>query len=223
MRSLLLPSLALAFLASTTHADELAATDAKPASVVATKDVPTRFALAVNFPSGWIDGKSIGASAYVGLTDHLALRLNVASYRYGTPLAAEIVAGLISGDGPEGSYGGRILDLGVGVVHYSRGLWDGFTLEAGALRRGRDTYSRDDYAGYARIDTTTAAYAGRALIGWSWLIKERVFIAAALGGSAGIETGTEKTENDRGEMMKTNKVDRSDVSLEGYLRFGGAF
>ena len=35
--------------------------------------------------------------------------------------------------------------------------------------------------------------------------------------------GNRGSENSSGEMMKTTAVDRSDVSFEGYLRFGGAF
>ncbi len=221
MRSLLLPLTTLAVLTSAARADERVTTDARPASVVETS--PTRFALAINLPTGWIDAKSIGASGYVGITDHDAIRLNVASYKYGPSVAAEAIAGLLAGDGPEGSSGGRILDLGVGLVHYSRGLWDGFTMEAGALRRARNTFSRDDFAQYQSIDTDTTTYAGRALFGWSWLIQKRVFIAAAIGGSAGIETGSEVTANSSGEMTTTRPVDRSDVSFEGYLRFGGAF
>lgn len=223
MRNLLLPLTILALLTSAAHAEELVATAAKRSSVVETKVSASRFAFATNLPVGWIDAKSIGASAYVGVTDHVAVRLNVASYKYDSSKAAEIAAGLFGGDGPEGSDGGRITDLGVGIVQYSRGLWDGFTMEAGALRRARDTFSHDEFAQYASVDTDTTTYAGRALFGWSWLVQKRVFIAAAIGGSAGIETGTEVTANSSGEMKMTSAVDRSDLALEGYLRFGGAF
>lgn len=223
MRSLVLPSLALALLASTARADELAATDAKPASVVTTTTAAPRFAFAANLPIGWVDAKSIGASAYVGVSDRVAIRLNVASYKYGGWKTQEIIGGLLSGDGPDGSIGGRITDVGVGIVHYSRGLWDGFTVEAGALRRARDTFSRDAYASDEFVDTDTATYAGRALFGWSFLIKNRVFIAAAAGVSAGLESGSEVVQKTSGAMMTTRPVDRADVSLEGYLRVGGAF
>jgi hypothetical protein len=222
MRSLVLPTLALSLLASTARADELVATDAKPASVVETKPAP-RFALAVNFPLGWIGARSIGGSFYAGVSNNDAIRVNVASYENTASAVGEIIGIAAGGDGDEADRSGRTLDLGVGIVHYSRALWDGFTMEAGALRRARDIRVTDDFASSYSVATDTTTYAGRALFGWSWLIQKRVFIAAAIGGSAGIETGTEKTENDLGEMMKTNKVDRSDVSFEGYLRFGGAF
>lgn len=223
MRSLLLPSLALAYLASTAHADELAATEAKPASVVETRDAPRRFALAVNLPLGWIDGRSVGGSFYAGVSNTDAIRVNIASYANTASVVGELISAATNGDGEESVRSGRTLDVGVGLVHYARALWDGFTLEAGALRRARDIGITSEFASSYRVSTDTTTYAGRALIGWSWLIQKRVFIAAAIGGSAGIETGTEKTENDRGEMMKTTKVDRSDVSFEGYLRFGSAF
>ncbi len=223
MRSLLLPSIALAVLASAAHADELAATDAKPASVVQTMDAPRRFALAVNLPLGWIGGRSVSGSFYAGISNTDAIRVNVASYANTASVVGELIDAALGGDGEEATRSGRTLDLGVGLVHYSRALWDGFTLEAGALRRARNIGITSEFASSYRVSTDTTTYAGRALIGWSWLIQKRVFVAAAVGGSAGIETGTENSENDRGEMMKTTKVDRSDVSFEGYLRFGGAF
>lgn len=236
MRSLLLPSLAIAALTSAAHADERvtprapiapnagsnAATPSAQKAVSATEPAP-RLAIAVNSPFGWIGGNSLGASVYAGITSHVAIRANVASYAGGPSVLGEVISAAAGGDGDEAEHSGRVLDLGVGVVHYSRGLWDGFTLEAGALRRGRDLVVVDDFAPAYRTSTDTVTYAGRALIGWSWLIHQRAFIAVAIGASAGIETGTETTENERGEMKKSQSVDRSDVSLESYLRFGGAF
>lgn len=230
MRSLLVPSFALALLASAAHADERVTTGAlmdpnadSDAAPAPTAEPAPRFAIAVNAPIGWIDGKSLGASVYVGVANKVAIRANVASYGGGPPLVGDLISIAAGGDGDEAQHSGRVLDLGVGVVHYSRGLWDGFTLEAGALRRARDLAVVDDFATAYRTSTDTVTYAGRALLGWSWLIKQRVFIAVAIGGSVGIETGTETTENERGEMKKSQSVDRSDVSLESYLRFGGAF
>lgn len=213
MRSLVLPTLALALAASVAHADELAATDAKPAAVVETTP---RFAIAVNFPYGWIGGKSLAGSVYAGVTDHVAIRANVASYEAG----ASATGGIFGG---EAEYSGRTLDLGVGVVHYSNGLWDGFTMEGGLLRRARDVRVTDQFAAAYATSTDSATYGVRALFGWSFLIKKRMFIAAAIGGSAGIERGTETTENDRGMMTSKADVDRSDIAVESYLRFGGAF
>ncbi len=221
MRSLVLPSAALLLLASTARADERVATDAKPASVIET--APPRFAIAVNFPLGWVGGKSVAGSAYVGVSQHDAIRLNVARYENTASAVGEIIAVAAGGDGDEAERSGRTLDVGVGIVHYSRALWDGFTLEAGALRRARDIRVTDTNASPAVVATDTTTYGCRALVGWSWLVHKHVFIATAVGGSAGIETGSEYTENYTGGMMKTSKVDRTDVSFEGYLRFGGAF
>jgi hypothetical protein len=213
MRSLVLPSLAVALLASTAHADELAASEVKPASA---GETTPRFAIAVNFPYGWLGGKSLAGSFYAGVTDHLAIRANVASYEAGSSATGGLFAG-------EAEYSGRTLDLGVGAIHYSNGLWDGFTMEGGVLRRARDVRVTDQYAAAYTTSTDTATYGVRALFGWSFLIKNRVFIAAAVGGSAGVERGTETTENERGEMKTSQDVDRSDISFEGYVRFGAAF
>lgn len=217
MRALLLP---LLLLATTAHADERV-TDEAPAPPAPAKT--PRFAVAVNSPLSWIGGKSVGGSVYAGLTDHLAIRANVASYEATASFLAELVGAAAGGDGDEAERSGRTLDLGVGVIHYSRGLWNGFTMEAGALRRARDIRVTDEFAAAYRTSTETTTYGGRALLGWSWLVHPHAFMAVAVGGSAGIETGTETTENERGEMKTTKPVDRSDVSFEGYVRFGGAF
>lgn len=219
MRSPLLPSLALIVSASIAHADERVTTATK----IATTAPTPRFALAVNSPLGWIGGESIGISAYAGITKNVAIRANVASYVGRASTIGDAVRIAIAAD-DEGAYeSGRVLDVGVGVVHYSRGLWDGFTVEGGVLRRDRDVVVTDEFASAYKTSTDTAAYAGRALFGWSWLIKKRVFIAAAIGGAVGVEAGTETTENERGQMKKTHDVDRSYASFEGYLRLGGAF
>lgn len=151
------------------------------------------------------------------------IRANVASYVGRASTIGDAIRIAVAAD-DEGVYqSGRVLDVGVGVVHYSRGLWDGFTVEAGLLRRGRDVVVTDEFAEAYKTSTDTATYAARALFGRSWLIKNRVFIAAAIGGSAGVETGTETTENENGQRKMTQHVDRRDVSFEGYLRLGGAF
>lgn len=180
-------------------------------------------AVGVNFPAGWLGGKSVAASLYVGVTSTDAIRANFARYENTASLVGDVLSVASGGDGSEASHGGHITDLSVGLVHYSRALWDGLTLEAGALRRARDTQVFDDFASPASVDTTSTTYAGRALIGWSWLVHQHLFISFAVGGSVGIERGTERTANGLGQMQETVKVDRSAASPEAYLRFGGAF
>src|SRR5438105_1891021 len=110
-------------------------------------------AVAVNLPVGWIRGQSLGASAYVQLTRHLAARANVARYdqEWSEPGFEDI------------THGGRILDLGLGVVWYPRRLWNGPTVELGVLDRRRDISYFPESTDVTATHTTTVA--GRALVG----------------------------------------------------------
>lgn len=174
-------------------------------------------AVAVNAPSGWVDAGSIAGSAYVGLSEHQALRLNVATYAYGTSAAMEaFIAALGAED--EASRSGRFVDLGAGWMYFSDRLWSGFSVELGVLGRSTDARVADDNASPQVVHTTTRTVAGRALVGWSWLLYDRAFIAVAAGLSAGYERGTET-----GDAMSTRPVGRASVNAEGYLRFGFAF
>jgi hypothetical protein len=92
---------------------------------------------------------------------------------------------------------GSIIDLGVGWVWYLGKRWESATLELGAVRRERDVRSAaglrrvcgGSAAGLRRVsggsepDVTTRSttYAGRVMLGWSWLIRRRVFIAVLAG------------------------------------------
>jgi len=174
-----------------------------------------RVALGLNAPWGWFNG-SIGVSAYVGLGHHYAIRANVTRYRNAGPLA-------FPEDLP--TYTGKILDVGVAWVWYPRQLWDGFMLEVGANRRGRDI-SVEDSDAELLVRTQSTAYAGRLMIGWSWLVTRHMFIAVAAGVSEGSEAGHET----RTTMVcpvyaksTTTAVDRLEVNAEAYLRFGVAF
>jgi len=225
---------ALTTLASLTHAsvaDELhlaAARTPVPAESPTTRFDPTTavsvpVAIAVNSPLGWIDGNSVAGSFYVGLSRHLALRANVATYKHTGAAGAALAA--VFGAEDEGSYSGRTTDVGIGTVYYSRGLWDGFTAELGANRRAKDAVrTSDENASPAVLTTNTQTYAARALIGWSWLIEKRVFFAVAAGASTGYETGRETSGgSDPRSMSTTVDVSRQSTALEGYLRIGGAF
>ncbi|MGE0550827.1 MAG: hypothetical protein AB7O24_26910 [Kofleriaceae bacterium] len=166
------------------------------------------FAVGTNFPLWWQDNASVGASLMVGFADRHAIRGNVMSHK--------ATGGLFS----EASYRGRITDVGFGWMYFPRRLWSGFSFEAGALVRNRD-YLRDDLNDSPQIlDTRTTTYAGRAQIGWSWLIGSHVFIATAIGLSIGYEVGSE-TSGDY-DMLSTAHVARVAASMEGYFRFGFA-
>ena len=172
---------------------------------------PPRFALGLNSPLGWAFG-SFGASGYVLIEKHVAVRGNVARWADGGMVGALL---------REDDAGGSITDVGIGGVWYPLGAWGGPMIEIGALRRARDTYSA---AFELRVTTRSTRYAGRALIGWSWYFASNVFVAFAVGGSWGRESGkvTSVDDEDRGEAM-TTPLRRKQVHGESYLRFGLAF
>jgi hypothetical protein len=103
---------------------------------------------------------------------------------------------------------------------YPRQRWDGFTFEAGVNRRDRDisVFQEDSV-----IRTQSATYAGRVMIGWSWLVTRHVFFAVAAGVSAGRETGQEtNTLYQENPMPTTTAIHRLQIDPEGYLRLGVA-
>ena len=63
---------------------------------------------------------------------------------------------------------------------------------------------------------------GRALVGWSWLIHQRAFIAIAAGLSVGNESGNDTTTPDRMPTI-TKPVHRTRNDGEGYIRLGIVF
>jgi hypothetical protein len=203
-----------------------------PSAPKATRDIPTfegdpndnlPIAIGMNLPLRWFEGASIGGSFYIGVSKRLAIRANVASWKYSDDAAAT-VASFLGGE-IEGSMDGRITDVGAGLVHYSNKLWDGFTLEGGLLHRSKDISVRDEFATPEYVATDTTTYAVRALAGWSWLIGDHLFVAVAFGASVGREIGSETTGVMDGPSMKltTKDVSRWDVAPEGYIRIGGGF
>lgn len=174
-----------------------------------------RFALGVSSPTGWLR-RSFGASVYIGTGAHHAVRANFARYD-----AEELLPLLVAGF-ERYPRTGDIVDLGLGWVWYSRGLWDGAMFEAGALRRERDVRVHPDTGGNDKDTTRSVTYAGRVTVGWSWLFARRVFIAVAAGVSVGYESGHETSESDF-KMPVTTSIDRFRVDPEVYLRFGLAF
>jgi hypothetical protein len=197
--------------------------DAPPEGVAKTSGVEHPIALAVNSPVGWTGDSfvdSFAASAYIALDQHHALRGNLAFFESSGGLSS--FASVVMGG--DSSSSGRIRDAGAAWVWYPDRLWDGFTFEAGVLLRERRTEHAPEFAD--TIDTESTTYAGRAMIGWSWLLGGRVFLAIAVGLSAGREIGLETITPDvigPMRMETTRPIDRMQVDGEGYLRFGFAF
>lgn len=192
--------------ALTAHADERL-------SAERSRGLPP-IAIGVNLPIRW--DKSFGGSLYVGLSQHVAIRTNVATY---DDLR---LAGIFNG-GYDGGTDGRTIDVGAGVVYYPRRLWDGLTLEAGVLRRTADITMTGTRGGDEIIDRRTTMYGVRALVGWSWLIKNHVFLSVAGGSAFGYERGTEDWSWEHSDSTMSTSVSQTVTPLEGYIRVGGAF
>jgi hypothetical protein len=194
--------------------------DEPPPFVSARRELPaaraSRFALGVNTPVGWIIG-SIGASMYVGLSPHLAIRANFAYY--GNENSLEELVNITS---DREVHKGRLIDYGAGLVWYPRRRWQGLMLEAGALLRDRAIRNAYDFD---VVKNWTLTYAGRGMIGWSWRIGP-AFISAAVGLSAGYEVGREtvKREFFSAPMPATTRqLARLQVDAETTLRIGFVF
>ncbi len=184
----------------------------------------TEVAITVNQPFRWLDGGSIAVSGYVGLAAHHAMRANVSRYDYTSNLVGDLIAGLHGDDGNESLYQGHLTDVGVAWIYFPRRLWSGFSFEAGLLGRHRNTSVEDDFATPAIVETRSMTIAGRAMLGWNWLIARHMFVSLAFGVSAGYETGKETTAQTLFEPMFTaHDVGRMHVSGEGFLRLGAAF
>lgn len=169
------------------------------------------FAIGVNSPFGWFqrDTRSIGASLFLGVTPHFAARASFARYENPESLWRAIASG--ENFGPRGTF----IDAGLACTWFPRRLWEGPTLELGALWRGRDTTLRPGQSD--EIKTDSNMYGPRAMVGWSWLVTRHIFVAVAVGGSLGYETGRATT----GGMTKS--VSRGQADGEGYFRIGFAY
>lgn len=182
-------------------------------------------AIGVNPPTSWLRTPSVGVSAYAGITPHQAIRANVARYTFsaeigsGSPSDRELSDWFFA----DGAFSGGNTDMGLGWMYFPRRLWSGPSLEAGVLRRARANYLwRDtDEPNIVRTESTT--YAGRALVGWSWLIKKHVFISIAAGASFGFESGHETTAEHEFDPWMTSDIARMRISAETLMRIGGAF
>lgn len=173
-------------------------------------------AVGVSSPIGWPYG-TFGASLYVGVGHHVAVRGNLAWYENQGSFLEDVASAASGGEVP--SYSGSFRDTGIAAIWYPRRLWNGPMLEAGVLQRARDTGYQAEFED--GIKTTTTTYAGRAMVGWSWLIGQHVFVAVAIGASAGKESGQETLIPDNPTKMPTTRsVHRTQVDGEAYLRIG---
>ena len=206
----LLSVLIVCGVSATTYAEPPVRATPSPATAGASEPSPPRFALGLNSPVGWILN-SFGASGYVRIGRHFALRANIAASTDGG-----VVGELI----PEAGHLGTITDYGIGGVWYPRRTWDGALVEVGALLRARNTSTLDVDP---EVTTRSTTYAGRALVGWSWLIRSSVFVAFAVGGSWGRESGKDTSVAGYREETMTSPVRRKQLDVESYLRFGIVF
>ena len=198
------------------------AEDAGSAEAMAESRV--HIAVGVNPPTSWPDGNAIGASLYVGISERHAIRANVARYKYRRPPGESISVLLGAEELP--SYSGHTTDLGISLVYHPRRLWRGFTWEIGVLRRARDhriERIEEEDADPVALATRTTEYAGRGMIGWSWLMFDHVFLAISGGLSVGHESGTETTGRSADAMPVQTKVSRLVHEFEGMARLGVAF
>jgi hypothetical protein len=179
-------------------------------------------ALGINNPLSWAFGGGFGASLYVGAGEHHAIRANVARYDSHSSTASALLA-LGNSDGDEVGHSGHTIDVGIGWVYYVERPWSGWTFELGVLRRARDLRTDDENASPEIVATRTTSYAGRAMVGWTWLMSDHVFLAVSTGISAGHESRTESSERYLDTRMVRTHVSRSDAQAEGLLRLGVAW
>ena len=210
-------SIALATAGGTSRADPGLAETTPSAPAPRTRDV----VIAANLPFGWIDGNAIAGSVYVGISPHQVLHGNVGTFRSEYQPFATAIEILQHEDPGEGVPVGRTTDLGVGWTYYPRRRFDGFSVELGVLARLRNQFVYDIDTPYTVTRTTTLA--GRTLVGWTWLFRDRVFLSVSAGLSVGREGGTETVTHEYNMMTMTSSVGRLDLEAEGYTRLGIAF
>lgn len=191
--------------------EQAAATPPAPAraAVSSTGSAP-QLAVATNLPLMW--PHSMGASVYLAPSRQGVLRLNLAHYE-DLAIPAE--------DAPTTK--GRITDVGIGWNWYLLRRWRGPMVELGALARIRDLHTSGEDS--PTIDTDTTEYAVRAMLGWTWMLGDHVFIASAVGYSVGYERGDERVMDERNPRMPGSSpyVKRRRTEPEAYLRVGWVF
>jgi hypothetical protein len=170
--------------------------------------------IAANEPLGWVGAAAVGASVYVAIDEHQVIRANFATWNHSHSLGET--------PGTSDDTGGRYTDGGVSWMLFPRKAFDGPSIELGVLARHRDTFDIDDEEHDTAIKSNL--YAGRILVGWSWLIKQRAFISVQVGFSTGSEHGTRTVTDisDPTEMPppSVTNIDPANTSTEGMARFG---
>ena len=197
----------LGFAASLAHAD----IDTPSQLTTRTTSVAT-VGLAVNPPLRWFgDSRAFGASLYVGFGGHHVVRGNLARYAYG-----DLGLG-------EATFDGTTTDVGASYLYFPRRAFDGFVVEAGALYRHEDGVAHGPFWDDTAEHTTF--YGGRAMLGWSWLFAEHLFVSVQAGASVGHERGTIATYSTdvMDPVTKVTVVDGLAIVPEGMIRIGVAF
>jgi hypothetical protein len=190
-----------------------------------TESAPTHtLAFAINEPVGWNHGNAVGFSGYGAITEHQVIHLNVATWKRNGDDVGGALLFLATQGNLDGN--GRYTDVGAAWMYFPRRVYNGFSVELGALVRQRDTFEYLNDFDPDGTHVTSTTLAGRALVGWSWLGWNRVFVSLQLGVSAGREGGTQTVlatqykGTTMTETMQTSSVDRATVSPEGFVRFG---
>jgi hypothetical protein len=179
-----------------------------------------RAAIAVNPPLGWFGrDKSIGVSAYVAPTKRHVVRANFAQYWW----PANQVPAAVLREECEGLRDGSITDLGISWMFFPRRAFDGLSVELGVLHR--TTHGSRIESNEELLDTTFIA--GRALVGWNWSIRDRVFMSFHVGASLGPTRGTKTMCSDEcgdpGSMSEVRRIEWTGGEIEGFWRIGVAF
>lgn len=214
MKKLLIGIGSFAIIASasavTASAQPRVTSDAAP--IIGAAVSPTRFALSVNNPLGWLAGNA-GVTAQYAATSHGVVRVNFSAYGH-RGLAGFGAAVFQHEDQPTES--GRRYDFGAGYQFFFDKAFNGISLEGGALLRNDGIKLAGEYNTTAN---DTRFLAATAHLGYTLRFSKNWFASAALGVAFGKETGT-TTDTDLDPKMQTVSVDRFATNPEAYLRIG---
>jgi hypothetical protein len=112
-------------------------------------------------------------------------------------------------------------------VYFPRRVFDGPSIELGLLHRTLDTRVEAEWETPGDVSRDGQEIAAHALLGWSWTIRNRVFISFAMGASKGYVWGSETTREmafpTEPQTPMTHHFGEWTTGFEGYLRFGVAF
>jgi hypothetical protein len=172
-------------------------------SSTGTPDPHVDLAIATNLPLLWTISQTF--SAWIG-----PVRINVARYPGADLSVPKDIEDLNI------SIFGHTTDVGIGWTWQRHGFMRGTQLEVGPLLRFRHNrnYVDDNDVAHETRDSTIVA--GRALVSHVVHASSPLFLALAIGVSAGYERGT-KLEHD---MDRATRVSALAVALETYVRIG---